>query len=119
MSRSDEQMSNRDEKCREIEEAFKRAQVGTRHQRMDEMPYSAVTAWLNYGFRGQRRVTVTVDDQGDCRVSLSRLYDVPENKTGDDMLVDEPIPLLFSLPASTPDLGNEIVRRVREATFDE
>jgi hypothetical protein len=119
MIRSDEEMTVRDEKCREIEDAFKRAQVGTRHQRMPGMPYSGVDVWLNYGFGGQRRVIITIDDESMCRVFLSPLYGVPEGKSGDDMMLNVQIPLLFALPITSPDLGNEVVRRVREATLQE
>lgn len=118
MFRSDEAMAIRDEKCREVETAFKVAQVGTRYQRMPGMPFCQIDTWLNYGFRGQRRVLVTIHDDSMCRVYLSPHYDVPEGKTGDDVTPSQ-IPFLFDLPVTTLNLGIEVVRRVREATFQE
>jgi hypothetical protein len=113
MLRSDEQMAVRDAKSLEIKQAFERAQVGVAHQRHPGMPYSSVIAYLNYGYRWQRQVMVSVEDNGDCRVFMTGLYAVPEGKTGGGIDVGS-IPLLFALPGTTPDLGHAIVRRVRE-----
>ncbi len=115
MFRSENQMAARDGACRAIKEAFDRAGVGTRHQRMTGMPYSEVAAWLNYGGRRQRRLSALVYDDGTVRVFLSRLYVVAVGKTGDDMLLGEQVPVLFALPITTTDLGDTIVQRVGDA----
>ena len=112
MFRSDDEMAARDKACQAIKDAFDRAGVGTRHQRMTGMPYSEVAAWLNYGARRQRRLFALIDDDGTVRVFLSPLYVVSFGKTGDDMLLGEQIPVLFVLPNTTKHLGDTIVQRV-------
>jgi hypothetical protein len=118
MFRSDEEMAVRDAKSLEVKRAFERAQVGVIHQRNPGMPHCSVIAYLNYGFGGQRQVTVTIEDDGDCRVFMSKLYQVPEGKTGGDIDLG-PVPLLFTLPGTTPEVGEAIVRRVREASVQD
>jgi hypothetical protein len=116
MLRSDEQMAVRDAKTCEIKQAFERAQVGVVHHSHPDAPHSSIVAYLSYGYGWQRQVIVTVEDNGDCRVFMSRLYEVPGGKTGADIVIGK-VPLLFNLSGTTPDLGDVLVRRVREASI--
>lgn len=115
MLHSDEQMVVRDAKSREIKQAFERAQVGVVYHSDPGAPHPSIIAYLNYGYGWQRQVIVTVEDNGDCRVFMSRLYEVPEGKSGADIDIGT-VPLLFSLSGTTPYLGDMLVRQVREAS---
>ncbi len=115
MFRDDKEMTVRDAKCLDIVGAFGRAGVRARWNRMAAMPTSSVVAWSACGPRRQRRAVATVDDSGECRVFLSAARDVPEGKSGEDWLCCLAMPLLCSLSAGTPDLGDEILRRLRGA----
>lgn len=117
MIRSEEQLAIRDRVCREVEEAFRRARVGTRYQRSPWDQYCYVTAYLNYGYRGQRQAIVAVADDGSCRAHVSELYDVPEGMTGSDVQLPM-LPTLASLPADTPNIADAIVKAIKNATFD-
>ena len=117
MNRSDEKMAIRDARSEEIKRAFEQAQVGVVYRRNPGMPYSSIVAYLNYGYGGQRQVIVTVEDNGDCRVFMTKLYEVPEGKKGSDIDPGE-MPLLFGLPGTTPSLGEIVVRKVREASIE-
>ncbi len=117
MDRSYEEMAVRDARSEEIKLAFEGAHVGVVYQRNPGMPYSSVIAYLNYGFGGQRQVIVTIEDNGDCRVFMTKLYDVPPGKKGSEIDPGE-IPLLLALPGTTVNLGETIVRKVREASIE-
>jgi hypothetical protein len=118
MFRSNDEMALRDSLCEEIKLAFERAGVGVVYQRYDSMPYSSIIAYLSYGFGGQRQALVTVSDKGDCNAYISKIYSVPEGKTGRNVDPGQ-MPLLFTLSHPTPDLGESIVGRVREASIDD
>ncbi len=115
MLRSEEQMAIREAKSQEIKQAFERAQVGVVHHSHPGAPHSSIVAYLNHGYGWQRQVIVAVEDNGDCRVFMSRLYDVPEGKTGADIDIGT-VPLLFTLPGTSPNLADVLVRQVREAS---
>ncbi len=117
MDRYDEEMAVRDARSDEIIRAFQRAQLGVVHQRSPGMPYSSVIAYINYGFGGQRQVIVTVEDSGDCQVFLTKLYEVPVGETGRGIDVGQ-VPLLIAFSGTTPNLGETIVRRVRQASME-
>ena len=118
MFRSEDELALRREKAREIKEAFERAQVGVEEQHHSGMPHSCVIAYINYLVRSQRRALVTINDNGDCEVFLSKLYEVPPGRTGGDV---HPGQLLrvFSLLAGTPDLGSTLVRQVRQHSIED
>ena len=82
---------------------------------MAAMPTSSVVAWSACGPCRQRRAVVTVDDSGECRVFLSPAHAVPEGRSGEDWLCCLSMPRLCSLPPETPDLGDEVLRRLRDA----
>ncbi len=113
MHRSREAMSIRDAKCREIADAFARAGIGSRHNRMPLMPGSSVVAWEGRGPTGQRRAIVTVDDDGHCRVSVTEVCAVAAGSSGVDMLGGMPSTMFCELPAATSNLGEEVLRRLR------
>ena len=118
MFRSEDELALRREKAREIREAFERAQVSVEEQHYPGMPQSCVIAYINYLVRSQRRALVTIADNGDCEVFLSKIYEVPPGKTGGDV---NPGQLLrvFSLAAGTPDLGSTLVRQVRQHSIED
>jgi hypothetical protein len=117
MFRSNDEMALRDSLCEEIKLAFEQADVGVVYQRNDSMPYSSIIAYLNYGFGGQRQALVTVSDKGDSSVYMSKIYTVPPGKTGRNVDPGQ-MPLSFTLPHPTPDLGKAIVRRARQASIE-
>jgi hypothetical protein len=118
MARSNEEMALRDSLCDEIKRAFERAGVGVVYRRYDSMPYSSLIAYLNYGFGGQRQALVTVSDNGDINVYMSKIYNVPPGKTGRNVDPGQ-MPLLFTLLHPTPELGETLVRRVRQASIED
>lgn len=115
MFRTHEEMAVRDATCREVSDAFGRAGVMSRHNRMPAMPCSSVVAWSPYGPSRQRRAVVTVEDGGACHVFMTAVHDVAEGCSGDDSLGGLAIGPLCALPAGTPRLGDEILRRLRAA----
>jgi hypothetical protein len=114
-SRSDEEMAVRDAVALEVKGALERAQLGVQYGRNPGMPYCALIAYQNYGHGWQRKILVCISDDGTCSVYMSPLYDVPKGATGERVDVGQ-FPFLFSLPRATPNLGEELVRRVREAS---
>src|SRR5262245_45966537 len=117
MHRSNDEMALRDSLCEEIKLAFEQAGVGVVYQRNESRPYSSIIAYLNYGFGGQRQSLVTVSDNGDSNVYMSKIYNVPPGRTGRNVDPGQ-MPLSFTLPHLTPDLGETIVRRVRQASIE-
>jgi hypothetical protein len=113
MYRSDEEMAVRDEKCREISDAFARAGVGVRYNRMPQMGCSSIVGWETCGPTSQRRTIVTIDDAGDCRIYLSHVCVVAAGNEGVDMLSGMAAPMLCMLPAAVQNLGAEVLRRLR------
>ena len=118
MFRSNDEIALRDSLCEEIKVAFERAGVGVVYQRDDGMPYSSVIAYLNFGFGGQRQALVKVSDNGDCNAYMSKIYSVPEGSIGRHIDPGE-MPLLFTLSHPTPDLGETIIRKIRQASIDD
>jgi hypothetical protein len=111
--RSEHELALRKERAAEIRAAFARAETGVEEQHFAAVPYSSVIAYINYLFRWQRRALVNTSDKGDCDVFLSKTYEVPEGKTGSDVDPGK-MARIFSLPSDTADLGQTLVRLVRE-----
>jgi hypothetical protein len=117
-------MAKRVARAAEIQEAFRSAGVGVHVEHSDEMPKSTVIAfvdsgsgWTNPGTRWERQIIVFIGDNGDCIAYMTKFYVLPEGKTGADVDTgEETWRLLFEIPGSTPDLGEAVVRKAREAS---
>lgn len=72
----------------------------------------AVTAYLNLGYGGRRKVLIAVDDDGDCYVLMSRIFDTSAAAAEQE---EDPGPmrLVLSLNAKTPNLAQQILERIR------
>jgi hypothetical protein len=112
MYRTEDQLAHRRATAHELREAFERAQAAVEEQHFPASSFSSVIAYINYLMRWQRRVLVTINDDGNCDVFISKTYEVPEGKSGRDVDLGQ-MHRIFSLPSATPDLGRTLVSRVR------
>lgn len=115
MERTDEQMQKRDALLSEIERTFAEAGYGTRSMRSPAVDYSAVMVYINLGNRRQRRATVTIEDNGNCSLYLSRLYVVPEGQTGDDLAEEIGESPRVHYVAGGEGVGQDLLKRLRSS----
>jgi hypothetical protein len=108
-------MQAREKLRQEVYRAFERTGAATYQSGSWDIMVSTNETWLNFGLLGQRRVLVVIDYRDRCRIQVSRLFDAPDGKTAHAMHADgEGDTVIAVIPASTPNLGEDVVRIVRE-----
>lgn len=117
--RSAEDKAQRDGICRSIIAALKNAHVITRHLSLAHSPYSSLGAEIDCGEGFARHVSVTVGDDGMCRVFLSEIHDTGKGQSLNQLIEGTTIPLVVALSVDTPDLGKRVVEHVRAALLAE
>jgi hypothetical protein len=115
MLNTDSAFAKRETLARQIQAAFVEGQVGTHFANDKRKSFGEIRVYQNFDAGGQRRIFIRVWDDGICRVHMTKIIQV-QRDVADRVDVGD-VAELFELPSSTPDLGREIRRRVREESL--